>query len=86
MGEPLEVAERHFSPRTEELIPFVDRMGLEDELPEYKSSGAGSAAMSVASSSISQSKKATVEIDAAMLQNAVNSLTKIQQEVFFKFC
>jgi hypothetical protein len=52
------------------------------EQPEYKSSGAGSAAMSVASSSISQSKKATVEIDAGMLQNAVNALAKIQQEVF----
>ena len=72
------------SPSTESLVSGLAQTNLDEkdeELPEYVSSGD----VSPVGSSVSQSNKQTMEIDASMIANAVNMITKLQDEVLFHY-
>jgi hypothetical protein len=80
MDHAVVVRDLSLSPRAQDWILDLSQMSLDQKLPDYVSSGAGSAPMSVVSSpgpSVSQSCKQILEVDADMLHGAINALNKL---------
>lgn len=70
---------------SDQVVPPEQAMGglslysQDVDIPDYVSSGQGSAV----GSSVSQSKENTVEVNAAMFHNAMNKLMTLESQVFY---
>jgi hypothetical protein len=58
----------------------------DEDLPDFVATPGDDDVVSVIGSSVSQNQKTTMEVDAAMINNAVAMINNMSQEVFLYYC